>query len=135
MSMAKLNNCQLNNVTFKECKLLGLNFTDCADFLFIVKFDNCVLDYSSFVRKKMVKTSFINSSMKNVDFTECDVTKSIFSNTDMLNALFSKTILKEVDFLTAFNYIIDPEKNRIKKAKFSLAGIPGLLAKYDLEIL
>jgi len=32
------------------------------------------------------------------------------------------------------NYSIDPEKNKIKKARFSTAGIAGLLDKYDIEI-
>ena len=82
----------------------------------------------------MTKTSFVNSSMKNVDFSECDLTKSIFSNTDLMNATFYKTILKEVDFLTAANYSIDPEMNTIKKAKFSLHGVSGLLEKYDIQI-
>jgi len=30
--------------------------------------------------------------------------------------------------------LIDPEVNRIKKAKFSVSGVPGLLNKYDIEI-
>jgi uncharacterized protein YjbI with pentapeptide repeats len=132
--MAKLGHCQLNNVTFKDCKLLGVNFSDCSDFLFSVKFDNCVLDYSLFVKKKMTKTSFINTSMKNMDFTESDLTKSHFINTDLLYTVFFRTILKEVDFLTALNYNIDPDVNIIKKAKFSLNAISGLLNKYDIII-
>ncbi len=39
-----------------------------------------------------------------------------------------------VDFRTSFNYSIDPQLNRIKKAKFSLPGIAGLLDKYDIVI-
>jgi uncharacterized protein YjbI with pentapeptide repeats len=78
LTMARLKNCQLRNVTFNSCKLLGVNFSNCIDFLFSVNFESCVLDYSSFVRKKMIKTSFLNSSVKNVDFTECDLTRSIF---------------------------------------------------------
>lgn len=134
LTMAKLNNCQLNNITFKECKLVGVNFSDCVDFLFSVKFDGCVLDYCSFVRKRIPKTSFSNTSMKNVDFTGCDLTKSTFSNTNLMNSVFHKTILKEVDFLTAANYSIDPESNNIKKAKFSIYGVAGLLNKYDIKI-
>ena len=134
LSMAKLNNCQLNTITFNSCKLMGINFGDCADFLFSVSFDNCVLDYSFFVRKKMPKTIFLNSSVKNVDFSETDLSKAKFTNSDLLNAVFDKTILKETDFTSATNYIIDPEINFIKKAKFSLHGIPGLLAKYDISI-
>ncbi len=134
LANATLNKCQLNNVTFKECKLIGVNFSPCIDFLFIVKFENCVLDYCSFMKKKMTKTSFINSSLKNADFSESDLTKSIFCNCDLMNTVFSYSILKEVDFLTAYNYIIDPEMNQIRKAKFSLQGIAGLLIKYDIFI-
>jgi fluoroquinolone resistance protein len=82
----------------------------------------------------MTKTHFINSSLKNVDFSECDLTKSVFSTADLTNGIFYNTILKDVDFLTAYNYIIDPELNTIKKAKFSVNGISGLLNKYDILI-
>ena len=51
-----------------------------------------------------------------------------------MGAAFENTILEKADFRTSFNYSIDPGKNRIKKAKFSLAGIAGLLEKYDIEI-
>jgi uncharacterized protein YjbI with pentapeptide repeats len=132
--MVKLRQCQLNDVTFKDCKLVGVNFADCNDFLFAVTFDGCMLDYCSFVKKKMPKTLFRNSSMKHVDFTESNLTKATFSNTDLTNAIFSRTILKEVDFLTASNYSIDPELNVVKKAKFSRYGVGGLLEKYDIEI-
>ncbi len=134
LAMTKLRQCRLNHVVFKECKLLGVNFSECNDFLFSVRFDGCVLDYSSFLRKKMPNISFMNSSMKNVDFTECDLTRSVFSNTDLTNSVFNRTVLKEVNFLTASNYSIDPELNNIKKAKFSLYGLSGLLDKYDIEI-
>lgn len=49
-------------------------------------------------------------------------------------ATFENTIIEKTDFLSSFNYSIDPETNRIKKAKFSLAGVTGLLDKYDIEI-
>ena len=73
--------------------------------------------------------------MRHVDFFESDLSKSVFSDTDLTNAVFESTILKEVDFTTASNYSIDPERNTIKKAKFSLYGIEGLLQKYDIKIV
>ena len=42
--------------------------------------------------------------------------------------------LEKADFRTAFNYSIDPENNRMKKAKFSPPEVVGLLNKYDIEI-
>jgi uncharacterized protein YjbI with pentapeptide repeats len=75
-----------------------------------------------------------NCTLHEVDFTEADLSASTFDNCDLLNASFDKTILEKADFRTSYNYIIDPENNRIKKAKFSRNGIAGLLNKYDIEI-
>jgi hypothetical protein len=49
-------------------------------------------------------------------------------------ATFENTNLEKADFRTSFNYSIDPEINRIKKAKFALPEVLGLLNKYDLVI-
>jgi hypothetical protein len=49
-------------------------------------------------------------------------------------SIFENTLLEKADLRTAFNYSIDPEMNRVKKAKFSIAGVTGLLDKYDIEI-
>jgi uncharacterized protein YjbI with pentapeptide repeats len=69
-----------------------------------------------------------------VDFTETDLTESLFENCDLARATFANTMLEKTDFCTAYNYSIDPDLNRIKKAKFSTAGIAGLLDKYDILI-
>jgi uncharacterized protein YjbI with pentapeptide repeats len=132
--MAKFAASQLKNAIFSRCKILGVNFGDCSDSLFSVSFDSCILDYTSFAGKKLVKTLFKNSSLKNADLSECDLTASVFLNCDLDSAVFNKTILKEADFRTAINFNIDPENNNIRKAKFSLNGLAGLLYKYNLTI-
>jgi uncharacterized protein YjbI with pentapeptide repeats len=134
LTMVKLTDCNLTNVVFRESKLLGVSFIECKDFLFSVRFDGCVLDYCSFARKKMLKTSFTNSSMKGVDFSATDLTGSLFSNVDLSKAIFNKTVLRQADLSTATNFDIDPESNNIRKAKFSIYGLAGLLGKYDIEV-
>jgi uncharacterized protein YjbI with pentapeptide repeats len=114
--------------------MLGLQFKDCSEFGLSFSFDNCLLDHSSFFKIKLKKTVFKNSQLHEVDFTECDLTSSFFDGCDLANAIFNNTILEKVDFRTSFNYSLDPEINKIKKAKFSLAGTVGLLVKYDIEI-
>jgi len=135
LSMTKLDRCQLNTIGFKGCKVLGVNFGDCVDIPFAVTFEGCVLDYCSFARMKIPKTPFVGSSMKNVDFTESDLTKAVFSHVDLTKAVFYRTILKEADFSTAENYSIDPEANTVRKAKFSVHGLAGLLDKYDITLV
>jgi fluoroquinolone resistance protein len=92
------------------------------------------MDYCSFYGRKLKKTGFVKCSLKNVDFSETDLTSSIFSNSDLTGATFSNTLLERVDFRTATNFSINPEFNKIKKAKFSAFQLEGLLYKYQLDI-
>ncbi|MBE0539484.1 MAG: pentapeptide repeat-containing protein, partial [Ignavibacterium sp.] len=59
---------------------------------------------------------------------------SSFNDCDLRNAVFDNTNLSKCDFRKAYNYLIDPENNKISKAKFSIMGVPGLLTKYDIMI-
>lgn len=134
LSMTDLTGTSLKTVNFKNCKLLGIQFNTCTDFLFAVGFQDCVLDYSSFANKKMPKTKFISCSMKEVSFIGTNLTTSVFENCNLDNAVFNDTQLAGVDFTNAYNYKIDPEFNPMKKARFSTQGILGLLEKYDIKI-
>ncbi len=135
LSMIKWGRSTLSDVVFKHCKLLGINFSLCEDFLFSVKFESCMLDYSSFMSKKMPKTVFIKSSLKEATFTQAGISGSVFNECDLLGTVFNGTDLSSVNFSTAFNYIIDPELNNINKAVFSAAGLHGLLEKYNIKIV
>jgi fluoroquinolone resistance protein len=115
-------------------KLMGIDFSRCNNFNFSASFENCPLDYSSFFQKKMKKTLFTDCSLKETDFTETDLSMTIFKNCDLLNASFVHAILEKADFRTARNYALDPELNKIKKAKFSFPGVTGLLVKYNIDI-
>lgn len=133
-AMAKLSGSGLKTVEFKDCKLMGINFDHCADFLFEVNFHKCILDYSSFVGKRMKKAKFTDCSLTEVDFTGVDLTNAVFARCDLLRTVFNRSNLERVDFRTASNYMFDPELNKLKKARFSLSGVPGLLGKYNIEI-
>lgn len=102
--------------------------------MFSVGFEKCVLDYCSFMGKKMPKTKFIDSSMKHMVFTEANLANGLFDQTDLAGTLLSQTFLKEADFTTAYNYAIDPQLNVVKKAKFSLYGLPGLLTRFGIKV-
>jgi fluoroquinolone resistance protein len=131
----KLTKTTLSSVQFKNCKVLGVNFTDCNDFLFSVGFDGCILDYSSFMLKKMLKTKFSKSTLKEVTFTQANLAGSIFDDCDLNGSIFNRTDISSANFVTSYNYDIDPEINLIKKASFSAQGIQGLLSKYQLKIV
>ena len=135
LSLTKIHRTAFRDVKFKECKMLGLRFDTCHDFGLAFSFDGCVLNHSCFATVKIKKTTFTNSQLKEVDFTESDLTSVVFDRCDLERATFENTVLEKADLRTSFNYSIDPEINKLKKAKFSLAGIPGLLEKYDIDIV
>lgn len=134
LSMAKLVSTAFRNVIFKECKMFGLHFDDCNEFGLSFKFDGCSLNNSIFYKTSIKKTSFKNSKLIEVDFAECDLSNAIFNNCDFSGSVFDNTNLEKADFRTSVNYSIDPFLNRLKKAKFSLSEVYGLLHKFDIEI-
>lgn len=134
LSTVNLHKTALRDIAFKDCKLLGLRFETCNEMLFQVSFDHCIVDYSSFYKRKLKSAAFKNTSFHEVDFSDADLSGASFDNSDLLGAVFENSILEKTDFRTAYNYSIDLEKNSIKKALFALSGISGLLNKYDIVI-
>jgi uncharacterized protein YjbI with pentapeptide repeats len=134
LSLVNTKNTALNDIRFIDCKLVGVQFDECNPFLFRVDFKNCILKLAAFNKTKLKNTCFKNCNLQETDFTEADLTAADFLNCDLQRAIFHKTNLEKADFRTSFLYPIDPEINRIKKARFSKMGIVGLLDKYGIEI-
>jgi fluoroquinolone resistance protein len=85
--------------------------------------EHCPLNHCSFFQTQLQKTIFRNTSLQETNFTACDLSSSAFEQWDMSRAsraIVFDTVLEKADFPTAYNYFIDKEKNRIKKAKFPL---------------
>jgi fluoroquinolone resistance protein len=134
LSMVKFRNTGLQNISFRECKMLGADFSESEPFLFEVKFESCVLDFASFAERKMPNTLFIDSTLKNSVFLKTMLNDALFQNCDLSDAVFRDTVLSGADLTSSRNYDIDPELNNIRKARFSLYGLPGLLSKYNIHI-
>jgi len=134
LSLANMSGTGLQNIRFKNCKLNGVNFSRGLDFLMEMHFEGCVLDKAVFYKKKNKKAVFKDCSMIETDLAEADLSDCKFDNCNMERASFDQTRLKNADLSTSYNFIIDPDNNDIKKAKFSVHGLAGLLAKYDISI-
>ncbi|NML36630.1 pentapeptide repeat-containing protein [Chitinophaga sp. G-6-1-13] len=133
-SMVILNGAGFRDARFTGCKMLGVDFTQCNRFMFSFSFYECILDYSTFLGTRLRKTLFHDCSLKEVDFSEADLTSADFKNSDLTMARFSNTILEKADFRNAQNFGIDPDFNKMKKARFSALNLSGLLYKYNLDI-
>jgi uncharacterized protein YjbI with pentapeptide repeats len=134
LSMAKLSRASFREVVFEGCKMVGLHFEDLIPFLAPPEFINCDLSISSFFEIKAQKIKFIKCQLNEVDFTGANLTEGVFEDSDLQGAIFSGTNLEKADFRTSRHYVIDPTKNKVQKAKFSLEGAVGLLDQFKVII-
>ena len=77
---------------------------------------------------------FKNCSLQEADFSEADLSNVLFAECDLMGAIFDNTLLLNSDFRTARNFAIQPEKNKLRKTKFSNQGLAGLLSHLDLIV-
>lgn len=134
LSNAQVGKSKAQDLTFRDCKLIGINFYQMLDFGFSLHFENCLLDYASFDHKKMNISSFRNCRLHGANFSNADLSKSNMTECNLADAIFSGTNLSGMDFTSNQNFSIDPELNLIKKTKFSANSLSGLLTKFDIII-
>ena len=130
----KINYVALRMATFNRCQIKDVNFAMCDKLIFEIAFNDCILDFSKFYTLKIKGTTFNKCSLIAVDFMGTDLTEVLFDQCDLHRSEFAKAIANKANFKTSFNYTIDPEKTKIKKAVFSLEGIKGLLFKHDIVV-
>jgi len=134
LSNANIGGAQFSGVSFRGCKMVGLRLERCGQFLSDLRFERCQLDFASFSGLIMKGAFFEDCSLREADFTGANLSGAVFGRCDLYRALFYNTALEGADFTTALRVSLDPEQNRLRKARFSLEGLPGLLGKYGIEI-
>lgn len=134
LSLSKILETSFRSCEFIDCKLLGLQFDQCNSFLFTATFERCRLNNSVFYQVDCKALKFKACKLIEVDFTEADLCGVVLNDCDLEGAIFDQSNLSTTDFRNAHNYRLDPESNRIKKARFSSSGLTGLLDRYDIII-
>lgn len=81
------------------------------------------------------KVSFGGSKLNDCHFTNTNLIGADFGEVNLSGTIFHKCDLSMADFTTAIQYDIDPQTNKIKKAKFSLPEALGLLRCFDVMIV
>src|ERR1700761_8511377 len=61
LSLVRLVKTAFRDITFKGCKMMGLQFRDCSQFGLSFRYESCILDHSSFYQTKIKKTPFKNT--------------------------------------------------------------------------
>lgn len=134
LSGVKIKDTLFKDVLFSHSKILGVNFSECSDFLFSFKAEHSIFSFSSFFNKNLNNTSFKNCILESVDFTKTDLSKALFNNSNLKHAVFENTNLEQADFSTATHFNINPAHNKLKLAKFSKDGALNLLRPYQILI-
>lgn len=134
LSLARLRGTSLQEVRFLRCKMLGVQFSECRKLMLQIRFEECLLNMSAFNGLDLRNTTFEGCELQETDFTGADLSGSAFGHCDLLRATFFRTNLESADFRTACNYSIPPEENRLRKARFSMPEVTGLLDSYGIEI-
>jgi len=132
---AKINYAAFRTVSFNNCTIREVNFVMCDKLIFEIHFKDSILDFSKFYTLKIKGTTFTNCSIIAVDFMKTDLTEVIFDRCDLYRAEFEQAIANKCNFLTSFNYTIDPSKTKLKKAVFSLNEVKGLLHRHEIIVL
>ncbi|MGE5431346.1 MAG: pentapeptide repeat-containing protein [Syntrophomonadaceae bacterium] len=133
LSLVRINGSRFIDCKFTDCKMIGINWQEAEAPIEIIM-DKCKLDYSIFYGLDLRRIEITESFAKEVNFENADLSKGKFNGTDFSSSKFKNTNLSFSDLREATNYDINPEFNKIKKAKFSMPEAMTLLQCFDIEI-
>ena len=108
-------NSSLRGVTFKQCKLLGIDFSSLAinpD----VTFEGSILRYVVMKDVNLRGTRFHDCEMQDAQLVESSFIDADFTGTDLTGASFSRCELGGADFSSARGAYFDPRQNSAKGA-------------------
>ena len=139
LSLVKLNGSLFSGTSFKDSKLVGINWTEASwpriKLSCLLQFDNCLLNDSSFLGLSLAGTRITRCLAKEADFRETDLSKADLTHTDFSGALFGSTDLTGANLDQARNYAIRISDNKVKDAKFSMPEAMALLYCLDIKII
>ena len=133
LSMTKLL-CQMNDVKFMECKIVGADFSTVNKNSTSLKFDKCNISYTTFIGTNLHDCLYSECHIVECDFTDANLSRAVFDNCELAGSIFSGTNLEKADFETSRNYIINPTANRINKMVVSESELKGLVAHLNIVI-
>ncbi|MFC6634361.1 pentapeptide repeat-containing protein [Microbulbifer taiwanensis] len=139
LSLVKIEYSKFSDVSFRESKLIGINWTKVAwprlVFSAPIKFYKSIVNDCSFYGLSLPEVVLEECKAHNVDFREGDFSNANFTYTDFTGSFFVKTNLSGADFSEATDYDIDIYQNEIKRAKFSRYEAIRLLDSLDVELV
>ena len=139
LSLVQVPESRFSSTRFENSKVIGVNWTE-ADWPTAglgdpIRFLKCAISHSTFIGLSLKGIQIRDCVAVDVDFREADLSQADFGGTDLSKSMFGKTDLSEADLSRARNYSIDPGRNVLKEAKFSLPEAMSLLHSMDIVLV
>ena len=136
-------NCNLSLTTFasaifdsvfKDCHMLGCNLSLLNVFSGGLQFNGCNLNYANFSQLNMKGLKFHGCSIVEATFSNAKVKNSIFHDCNLERTDFGGADITMCDFETSYNFTINPNDTKLRKARFSKDQLEGLVAHLGIII-
>jgi fluoroquinolone resistance protein len=137
LSLLKVPGSRFTSAEFSDCKLIGVDWCEASALTGLttsLRFTRCVLSYAFFVKLDLTGARFEECEARETDFTGATLQRASFVRSDLEGAKFLETDLREADFTGAHGYVIDPTRNKVKKARFALPEAIGLLKAFGVVV-
>ena len=134
LTIASLRGANLRGVDFRNCKLMGIDWSPAGGLTFAVSFDACILSHCLFTDLRMKETQITNCKAHEASFAGVDLRGANFAGTDLRDARFLETNLEGADLSTATDYVISPEDNRLRDTKFSIEAALALVERFGVIV-
>lgn len=133
LSLVELAGTVLTGVVFRDCKLLGLNWSGTGGFL-SASYEGCLMENNVFADMNLSRFRFMSCALSNSTFSNTRLRQAVFDDCDLSGSRFHQADLTGADFRTARNYYMNAETNTLKRTRFSLPEAVSLLANLDIVL-
>ena len=136
LSSVRLDGASLSEVTFRRCKLLGVDWSTASQSLIgqPLVFEECQLDFGVFQNVKLRGSTFRDCSAREADFVGADIGESSFPGTNLERARFGGTRLVDADLEGARGYELDPRENDVRGLRVGLPEGAALLRVFGIVV-
>lgn len=133
MSLLQLKHCKFTDITMKNCKAVGLNWS-LSSKPFSINIYSSDISNSTFFNLDLRHSKIISCKAHDIDFAEANLTKANLDDTDLLNARFINTNLRLTNLTKAKNYSIDPSSNKLNSTKVALPEALSFLNYLNIKV-
>jgi fluoroquinolone resistance protein len=120
-------------VVFTRCRLMGVDWSELnANPSFV--FEDCNLQYASFVEVNLTATPFRRCRLVETNFFDTRLVEAVFQECDLAAARFEDCDLRQADFADSRGVIVDPSKNTVTGCRVSVETAVAVAAGLGLRV-